>query len=134
MLLIIFITLISVKQYPLFILLTILTDLLDWANILYSFQLIIGFYLLFNLNIANFYNRMFGIASLSLILLAFIHLRLISIENAYFMALHGIGGGLHGYYIASHLNIILAYPVLISLIALGLIALLFTTELSFIYI
>ena len=35
---------------------------------------------------------MFGIASLLLILLAFIHLRLVSIENAYFMALHGIGG------------------------------------------
>lgn len=101
----------------------------------FFFILIIGFYLLFNLNIANFYNRMFGVASLSFILLAFIHLRLISIENAYFMALHGIGGGLYGYYIASYLNNYFGLSgAYLFLIALGLIALLFTTELSFIYI
>ena len=102
---------------------------------IFFFILIIGLYLLFNLNITNFYNKMFGIASLLLILLAFIHLRLVSIENAYFMALHGIGGGLYGYYIASHLNNYFGlFGAYLFLIALGLIALLFTTELSFLYI
>lgn len=102
---------------------------------LFFFLLIEGLYLLFNFNIPNFYNRMFGIASLALILLVFIHLRLIFIENAYYIAVNGIGGGLYGYYIASHLNNYFGLPgAYLFLIALGLIALLFTTDLSFLYI
>lgn len=102
---------------------------------LFIFILAEGLYLALNLNISNYYNRLFGIASLLLILLAFIHLRLIFVENAYFMALNGIGGGLYGYYFASYLNNYFGLSgAYLFLVALGLIALLFTTDLSFLYI
>lgn len=94
-----------------------------------------GLYSLFNYSIVNFYNRFFGFLSLSLILLAFIHLRLIFMENAYFMATDGVGGGLYGYYIANYLNSYFGLSgAYLFLIALGLIALLFITDLSFIYL
>jgi S-DNA-T family DNA segregation ATPase FtsK/SpoIIIE len=102
---------------------------------IFVFMMIEGFHLLFNFNIPNFYNRMFGITSLILVLLAFIHLRLIFIENAYFMSTKGIGGGLYGYYIARHLNNYFGLTgAYLFLIALGLIALLFATDLSFLYL
>ena len=102
---------------------------------IFIFMIIVGIHLLSNFNIHNFYNRMFGITSLVLILLAFIHLRLIYIENAYFLSIQGIGGGLYGYYIASHLNNYFGlWGAYLFLIALGLIALLFATDLSFLYI
>ncbi|MDD3655565.1 MAG: DNA translocase FtsK [Atribacterota bacterium] len=102
---------------------------------IFVFMMIEGFHLLFNFNIPNFYNRMFGITSLILVLLAFIHLRLIFIENAYYMSIKGIGGGLYGYYIARHLNNYFGLSgAYLFLIALGLIALLFATDLSFLYL
>ena len=102
---------------------------------IFIFLMIEGIHLLSNFNIPNFYNRMFGVTSLLLILLAFIHLKLIYIENAYFLSLQGIGGGLYGYYIASHLNNYFGLTgAYLFLIALGLIALLFATDLSFLYI
>ncbi len=102
---------------------------------IFIFVMMKGLYLLLNLNITNFYNRLFGILSLLLILLAFIHLRLVFIDNAYFMAINGVGGGLYGYYLASHLiNYFGLTGAYLFLIALGLIALLFITDLSFFYI
>ena len=102
---------------------------------IFIFLMIEGIHLLSNFNIPNFYNRMFGITTLLLILLAFFHLRLIYIENSYFLALQGIGGGLYGYYVANYLNNYFGLTgAYLFLIALGLIALLFATDLSFLYI
>lgn len=102
---------------------------------IFIFLMIEGVHLLLNFNIPNFYNRMFGATSLVLILLVFIHLRLLYIENSYFLSIQGIGGGLYGYHVASHLNNYFGSTgAYLFLIALGLIALLFATDLSFLYI
>lgn len=102
---------------------------------IFGFILLEGLHLLLGFNISNYYNRMFGVISLLLILLTFLHIRLIFLENAYFMSIQGIGGGLFGYYTASYLNNYFGLTgAYLFLIALGLIALLFSTDLSFLYL
>lgn len=102
---------------------------------IFIFLIIEGVHLLFNLNFPNFYNKIFGITALLLIILAFIHLKLIFIEHAYFMASNGVGGGLFGYHLATYLyNYFGLTGAYLFLIALGLIALLFITDLSFLFI
>ena len=102
---------------------------------IFVFIMIEGIHLLTDFNILNLYNRMFGITTLILTLLTFIHLRLIYIENAYTLSVQGIGGGLFGYYTASYLNNYFGLTgAYLFLIALGLISLLFITDLSFLYI
>ena len=94
-----------------------------------------GIHLLSGFNIPNLYNRMFGITSLLLVLLSFIHLRLIFLENAYLLAVQGVGGGLYGYHTAIYLNDYFGLSgSYLFLIALGLVSLLFITDLSFLYI
>jgi S-DNA-T family DNA segregation ATPase FtsK/SpoIIIE len=63
-----------------------------------------------------------------------LHLRLIFIEHAYLLARDGAGGGLYGFYVARYLNNYFGLTgAYLFLIALGLIALLFITDVSFVY-
>jgi S-DNA-T family DNA segregation ATPase FtsK/SpoIIIE len=102
---------------------------------IFIFLIIEGVHLLFNLNFPNFYNKIVGLTALLLIILAFLHLKLIFLEHAYFMARDGVGGGLFGYYLASYLyNYFGLTGAYLFLIALGLIALLFITDISFLFI
>ncbi len=102
---------------------------------IFLFFILEGIFLLFNIHLPNFYNKIFGFTALILIILAFIHLRLIFLDGAYSLAGAGAGGGLYGYYLANYLygyfGLTGAY---LFLIALGLIAVLFITDVSFLYI
>jgi S-DNA-T family DNA segregation ATPase FtsK/SpoIIIE len=93
-----------------------------------------GLSLLFNIRFHNYYNKLFGITALLLIILAFLHLRLIFLEHAYLLAKNGAGGGLYGFYLSrylySYFGLTGAY---LFLIALGLISILFITDVSFVY-
>ena len=53
--------------------------------------LIEGFRLLLNINLTNYFYKLFGITALFLIILIFIHLRLIHIDYAYLLAEDGAG-------------------------------------------
>lgn len=102
---------------------------------IFIFLFIEGLSLLFSIHFPNFYNKIFGISALLLIILAFIHLKLIFIEQAYVLARNGAGGGLYGYYMANYLyNYFGLTGSYLFLIALGLIAILFVTDFSFLYI
>lgn len=97
--------------------------------------LFLGILILFNYKPPNPYHRLFGIGFLFIIFLAFIHLRLLLLDNSYLWAMKGAGGGLLGYYFANSLYLYFgttgAYLVLISL---SLISALFVTEVSYFYI
>ncbi|MFW6129873.1 MAG: DNA translocase FtsK 4TM domain-containing protein [Atribacterota bacterium] len=94
-----------------------------------------GFSLVFNTRFPNIYNKIFGITALLLILLAFIHLKIIFLEHAYLLAVNGAGGGIYGHYMANYLyNYFGLSGSYLFLIALGLIAILFVTDVSFLYI
>lgn len=97
--------------------------------------LFLGILILFNYKPPNPYHRLFGISFLFIIFLAFIHLRLLLLDNSYLLAMKGAGGGLLGYYFANSLYLYFgttgAYLVLISL---SLISALFVTEVSYFYI
>jgi DNA segregation ATPase FtsK/SpoIIIE, S-DNA-T family len=98
------------------------------------FLVIEGLSLLFNFRFQNYYNKVFGIIALLLIVLVFLHLRLIFIEHAYLLARDGAGGGLYGFYFANYLNNYFGLTgAYLFLIALGLIAILFVTDVSFVY-
>ena len=102
---------------------------------IFVFIIVEGLSLLFNVRFPNIYNKIFGITALLLIFLAFIHLKLIFSEHAYILAVHGAGGGLYGYYMANFLyNYFGLSGSYLFLIALGLIAILFATDVSFLYI
>jgi DNA segregation ATPase FtsK/SpoIIIE, S-DNA-T family len=102
---------------------------------IFIFLLIEGVSLLLNIHFPNFYNKIFGITALLLIILAFIHLKLIFLEHAYSLAVDGAGGGLYGHYMANYLyNYFGLTGAYLFLIALGLIAILFVTDFSFLYI
>lgn len=102
---------------------------------IFIFLVLEGLALLFNFNFPNFYNKVFGITALLLIILAFIHLRLIFIDYAYLLAKEGAGGGLYGYYMSQYLyNYFGLTGAYLFLVALGLIAILFITEVSFLYL
>ena len=91
--------------------------------------------LLGHFNLSHFNNKLFGFISLSLIVLAFIHLKLIFIDQAYLLAKDGAGGGLYGYYFANNLyNYFGLQGAYLFLISLGLIAILFVTDVSFFYL
>lgn len=101
---------------------------------IFLFFLIEGLFLLFNMRFLNFYNKIFGLTALLLIILAFIHLKIIFLEYAYFLSRQGVGGGLYGYYMATYLyNYFGLAGSYLFLIALGLIAILFVTDVSFLY-
>jgi len=102
---------------------------------IFIFLLTEGMSLLFNIYFIHFYNKIFGSISLILIFLAFIHLRIIFLENAYLLAKVGAGGGLYGHYLATYLyNYFGLTGSYLFLIALGLISILFITDVSFLYI
>jgi len=94
-----------------------------------------GIILLLNYKLPNPYHKFFGINFLFVILLIFIHLKLLLLENPYSLSIKGAGGGLLGYYFANSLYLYFgikgAYLVLISL---SLISTLFITEVSYFYI
>jgi len=94
-----------------------------------------GIILLLNCKLPNPYHKFFGINFLFVILLIFIHLKLLLLENPYSLSIKGAGGGLLGYYFANSLYLYFgikgAYLVLISL---SLISTLFITEVSYFYI
>jgi len=93
-----------------------------------------GLRILFNIHFLNYYNKLFGIIALFLIILAFIHLKLIFIDHAYLLAKNGAGGGLYGYYLANYLNNYFGITgSYLFLIAIGLISILFITDISFFY-
>ena len=101
---------------------------------IFFFLIIEGFNLVFNFHFQNYYNKIFGITVLLLIVLVFLHLRLLFIEHAYLLAKDGAGGGLYGFYLASSLyNYFGLTGAYLFLIALGLIAILFVTDVSFVY-
>jgi len=83
----------------------------------------------------NPYHKLFGISILFIILLVFVHLRLLLLDNSYSLSIKGAGGGLLGYYFANSLYLYFgikgAYLVLISL---SLISALFITEVSYFYV
>ena len=97
--------------------------------------LFLGILILFNYKPPNPYHKLFGVIFLFIIFLAFIHLRLLLLDNSYLLAMKGAGGGLLGYYFANSLYLYFgttgAYLVLISL---SLISALFITEVSYFYI
>jgi len=96
--------------------------------------LIEGLRLILNINLTNYFYKLFGITALFLIILIFIHLRLIHIDYAYFLARDGAGGGLFGFYLASYLsNYFGLTGSYLFLIAIGLISMLFITDVSFLY-
>ena len=94
-----------------------------------------GTILLLNYKLPNPYHKFFGINFLFVILLIFIHLKLLLLDNPYSLSIKGAGGGLLGYYFANSLYLYFgikgAYLVLISL---SLISTLFITEVSYFYI
>jgi len=94
-----------------------------------------GFIIFFDYKLPNPYHKFFGISFLFIILLIFIHLRLLLLDNSYFLAKNGVGGGLLGYYFANSLYFYFgirgSYLVLISL---SLLSTLFITEISYFYI
>jgi len=94
-----------------------------------------GIILLLNYKLPNPYHKFFGINFLFIILLIFIHLKLLLLENPYSLSIKGAGGGLLGYYFSNSLYLYFgikgAYLVLISL---SLISTLFITEVSYFYI
>ncbi len=97
--------------------------------------LLLGILILFNYKPLNPYHKLFGISFLFVILLVFIHLRLLLLDNSYPLAMKGAGGGLLGYYFANSLYLYFgikgAYLILISL---SLLSALFITEISYFYI
>ena len=104
----------------------------------YIFPLLLlfwGIILLLNYKLANPYHKFFGINILFILLLIFIHLKLLLLDNPYSLSMKGAGGGLLGYYFANSLYIYFgikgAYLVLISLC---LISTLFISEASYFYI
>ncbi|MDD3030971.1 MAG: DNA translocase FtsK 4TM domain-containing protein [Arcobacteraceae bacterium] len=102
--------------------------------LLFFLILIEGLILLLNIQIINYFYKIFGTTSLFLIILVFIHLGLIHIEYSYLLAKNGAGGGLFGFYIANYLNNYFGLTgAYLFLIAIGLISLLFITDVSFIY-
>jgi len=94
-----------------------------------------GIILILNYKLPNPYHKFFGINFLFVILLIFIHLKLLLLKNPYSLSIKGAGGGLLGYYFANSLYLYFgikgAYLVLISL---SLISTLFITEVSYFYI
>jgi S-DNA-T family DNA segregation ATPase FtsK/SpoIIIE len=94
-----------------------------------------GMVILLNFKLPNPYHKFFGIGFLFIIFLAFVHLRLLLLDNPYLLAKDGKGGGLLGYYFANSIYLYFgtrgAYLVLISL---SLISTLFITEVSYFYI
>ncbi len=94
-----------------------------------------GFIIFFDYKLPNPYHKFFGISFLFIILLAFIHLRLLLLDNSYLLATDGEGGGLLGYYFSNSLYLYFgirgAYLVIISL---SLISALFITKVSYFYI
>jgi len=101
---------------------------------IFLFLIVEGICLLFNYRFQNYYNKIFGITTLVLIILVFIHLKLIFIDHAYLLARDGAGGGLYGFYLARYLNNYFGLTgAYLFLIALGLIAILFITDVSFLY-
>ncbi len=102
---------------------------------IFLFLIAEGLNLLFNIRFPNYYNKIFGITALLSIILVIIHLKIIFIEQAYLLARDGAGGGLYGHYMANYLNNYFGLTgSYLFLIALGLIAILFTTDVSFLYI
>ncbi len=97
--------------------------------------LLLGILILFNYKPLNPYHKLFGISFLFVILLVFIHLRLLLLDNSYPLAMKGAGGGLLGYYFANSLYLYFgikgAYLILISL---SLLSALFISEISYFYI
>ena len=97
--------------------------------------LLLGILILFNYKPPNPYHKLFGISILFIILLVFVHLRLLLLDNSYSLSIKGAGGGLLGYYFANSLYLYFgikgAYLVLISL---SLISALFITEVSYFYV
>ena len=97
--------------------------------------LLLGILILFNYKPPNPYHKLFGISFLFVILLIFIHLKLLLLDNSYSLSIKGAGGGLLGYYFANSLYLYFgikgAYLVLISL---SLISALFVTEVSYFYV
>jgi len=94
-----------------------------------------GFVTFFDYKLPNPYRKFFGISFLFIILLIFIHLRLLLLDNSYLLSKNGEGGGLLGYYFGKSLYLYFgirgSYLVLISL---SLISALFITEVSYFYI
>lgn len=105
------------------------------AYILPFLLLFWGFVTFFDYKLPNPYRKFFGISFLFIILLIFIHLRLLLLDNSYLLAKNGEGGGLLGYYFGKSLYLYFgirgSYLVLISL---SLISALFITEVSYFYI
>jgi len=102
---------------------------------IFLFLVIEGLSLLLHFRFQNYYNKIFGITALLLIILAFIHLKIIFIEHTFLLARDGAGGGLYGHYMANYLYHYFGLTgSYLFLIALGLIAILFITDVSFLYI
>ncbi|MBN2396189.1 MAG: DNA translocase FtsK 4TM domain-containing protein [Candidatus Atribacteria bacterium] len=96
---------------------------------------LVGLILLLGVHYPNLYNKVFGITAILLIILPFIHLKLIFIDDAYPLAKTGVGGGLYGHYMANYLyNYFGLTGSYLFLVAMGLIAILFITEASFFYL
>jgi len=101
---------------------------------IFLFLIVEGLSLLFNYRFQNYYNKIFGITTLVLIILVFVHLKLIFIDHSYLLARDGAGGGLYGFFLARYLNNYFGLTgAYLFLIALGLIAILFITDVSFLY-
>lgn len=105
------------------------------AYILPFLLLFWGIILLLKYKLTNPYHKFLGINFLFIIFLAFIHLKLLLLDNPYLLSIKGAGGGLLGYYFANSLYLYFgtkgAYLVLISL---SLISALFISEISYFYI
>ncbi|MDD4363039.1 MAG: DNA translocase FtsK 4TM domain-containing protein [Atribacterota bacterium] len=103
--------------------------------LVFLFLLTEGILLLTNYKMSNYYNKIIGISALLLIVLTLIHLKLLFIDNSYLLAKEGAGGGLYGYfsslYLYNYFGLTGAY---LFLTALGLISILFITDVSFFYI
>ncbi len=91
-----------------------------------------GLVTFFNYKFSHPYHKIFGLGSLFIIFLTFIHLKLLLLDDPYLVAKNGAGGGLLGYYLANSLYLYFgitgSYLVLISL---SLIILLLITEVSY---
>ena len=96
------------------------------------FLLLLGSIFLLDLKINCPYRKIFSLCLLFVIFIAFIHLRLLLMKNAYSLSMSGEGGGMMGYFLSNSLFIYFglngAYLVLISL---SMISALFLSESSY---
>ena len=102
------------------------------AYLLPFFLLFIGFILISDFKIKSPYRKLFAVSLLFVIFLAFIHLRLLLVENAYSLSMSGAGGGMMGYFVSRFLFLYFGLSgAYLALISLSMISALFLSESSY---